>query len=139
MYKFYLKYLDQKRHEEALMAWENAVKQRPSHTAAWSNILVLLDTMEKYNKAVETGMKALLHNPLSPVLHFTMGNVLGKVRQFATAEKHFLEAIRLNSTNALYYSNLGELRIYVELLRFRWFQEFCIIVGVNRRKRAKNI
>ncbi|XP_045472634.1 protein O-mannosyl-transferase TMTC4 [Harmonia axyridis] len=102
-------YLDQKRNEEALKAWEMAVFYRPTHVAAWSNTLVLLDSMKRYQEALDLAKTALSYNPLSPALHFSIANTLGKVQEFDRAEAHFLEAINLNSNNALYVSNLGVL------------------------------
>lgn len=102
-------YLDLKRNKEALKAWQMAMLYRPTHTAAWSNTLVLLDSMRKYDEVLELGKTALFHNPTSPALHFSIANTLGKLQQFEKAEKHFLEAINLSSKNALYYSNLGKL------------------------------
>lgn len=101
-------YLDLKRNEEALKAWEKAVSFRPTHTAAWSNTLVLLDSLKQYQEALELGKTALMHNPFSASLHFCTANTLGKVQQFEKAEKHFLEALNLDPKNALYYSNLGK-------------------------------
>lgn len=99
--------MDLKRNEEALKAWEKAVSFRPTHTAAWSNMLVLLDSLKQYDEVLDLGKTALMHNPMSAALHFSIANTLGKVQQFEKAEKHFLEALNLNSNNALYYSNLG--------------------------------
>ncbi|XP_057669098.1 protein O-mannosyl-transferase TMTC4-like isoform X1 [Diorhabda carinulata] len=102
-------YLDLKRNENALKAWEMAVLYKPNHVAAWSNTLVLLDSMKKYDEVIELGRTALIHNPKAPALHFSYANTLGKLQQFEKAEGHFLEAINLNPTNGLYYSNLGVL------------------------------
>lgn len=85
-----------------------AVYHRPTHVAAWSNTLVLLDSMKRYKEALDLAKTALTHNPLSPALHFSIANTLGKVQEFDRAEAHFLEAINLNPKNALYVSNLGK-------------------------------
>lgn len=97
-----------KRNEEALKAWVKAVYFRQTHTAAWSNMLVLLDSLKRYDKALQIGNTALMYNPMSAALHFSIANTLGKVQDFEKAEKHFLEALNLNPNNALYYSNLGK-------------------------------
>lgn len=85
-----------------------AVLYRPKHIAAWSNTLVLLDSMKKYDEVLELGQTALIYNPKAAVLHFSIANTLGKLQKFEKAEGHFLEAISLNKNNALYYSNLGK-------------------------------
>lgn len=102
-----LQYLDTDRSENALKAWETATMYRPTHTAAWSNTLVLLDSLQRYQEVLDLGRTALIHNPKAASLHFNMANTLGKLRQFEKAEKHFLEALNLSPNNALYYSNLG--------------------------------
>lgn len=102
-----LKYLDQKRNKEALHAWEMAILHRPTHTAAWSNTLVLLDSMREYTRVLKLAEVALKHNPRSPALHFSVANTLGKLHQFEKAEKHFLEALNFSPQNAMYISNLG--------------------------------
>ncbi|KAG5866214.1 hypothetical protein JTB14_035255 [Gonioctena quinquepunctata] len=85
------------------------VLYRPTHVAAWSNTLVLLDSLQRYDEVLELGRTALMHNPKSAALHFTLANTLGKIQQFEKAEAHFLEAINMNPGNGLYYSNLGVL------------------------------
>ncbi|XP_050302270.1 protein O-mannosyl-transferase TMTC4-like [Anthonomus grandis grandis] len=102
-------YLDLGRHQEALAAWKEAVRLRPTHSAAWGNALALLDSDGRTHEAVELGILALQHVPRAPAIHFALGNVLGKLNRFPEAETHFLQAIKLNENNALYYSNLGVL------------------------------
>lgn len=98
------------RSDEALTAWEMAVSYRPSHVAAWSNMLVLLDSMKKYDQVLDLSKTALTYNPKSPALHFSLANTLGKLQKFESAESHFLEALNLNKYNALYFSNLGTIK-----------------------------
>jgi tetratricopeptide (TPR) repeat protein len=40
-------YLDLQRHTNALIAWTNATKLKPTHVSAWSNALILLDNLGK--------------------------------------------------------------------------------------------
>lgn len=103
-------YLDLGRHDEALICWKEAVRLKPSHTAAWGNALALLDSDGKASEAVELGEIALRYVPQAPSIYFAMGNALGKLNRFPEAETHFLQAIKLNGNNALYYSNLGKFR-----------------------------
>ncbi|XP_066254780.1 protein O-mannosyl-transferase TMTC4 [Euwallacea similis] len=102
-------YLDMEKHEQALVAWKEAVNLRPNHVAAWGNTLALLDSRNRAHEAVKLGISALKHVPKAPSIHFALANVLGKLRRFPEAEFHFLQAIKLNENNALYYSNLGVL------------------------------
>lgn len=96
------------KNDESLKAWEMAVSYRPTHIAAWSNMLVLLDSMKEYDKVLDLSKTALMHNPKSAALHFSLANTLGKLQKFEKAESHFIEALNLNKNNALYYSNLGK-------------------------------
>lgn len=99
--------MDLQRNEEALDAWKKAAGFRPTHVAAWSNSMVLLDSLGRYEEALALGREALKHNPYAAAVHFCLGNTLGKVDRMELAEKHFLEALNLSPRNALYYSNLG--------------------------------
>lgn len=101
--------LDLGRHQEALESWKEATKVRPTHSAAWANALALLDSDGRAAEAVELGLKALRYIPRAPAIHFALGNALGKLNRFLEAEAHFLQAIKINDNNALYYSNLGVL------------------------------
>ncbi|KAF7280549.1 hypothetical protein GWI33_005752 [Rhynchophorus ferrugineus] len=101
--------LDLGRHEEALASWKEATKVRPIHSAAWGNALALLDSSGRPAEAVELGQKALRYVPRAAPIHFALGNAFGKLHRFVEAEAHFLQAIKLNVNNALYYSNLGVL------------------------------
>ena len=103
----FFQYLDLHRNDDALKAWDKAIKYKPTHIAAWSNTLVLLYSMRLYQEAIKLGRTALMHNPKSPALHFSIANTLGKLQRFEEAEKHFMEALNLNPHNALYHSNLG--------------------------------
>jgi Flp pilus assembly protein TadD len=60
------------------------------------------------DKAESIAQQALTILPQEPSLHFNLANTLGKAGRFAEAEKHFTEAIGLDSKNAIYYTNLGE-------------------------------
>lgn len=102
-------YLKQNRNEEALHAWERAFVSNPSHSAAWSNTLVLLDGMGRQTRVIEVGKIALTACPKSPALHFTVANTLGKLERWQDAESHFQMAIELSPNNALYHSNFGVL------------------------------
>lgn len=62
-----------------------------------------------YQSVLDLGKVALMYNPKSPALHFSLANTLGKLQQFDKAEKHFLEALNFSPYNPLYHSNLGNL------------------------------
>lgn len=101
-------YLKQNRHKEAFESWSETTKIKPSHMAAWSNTLVLLDNLGQHEKVIETSKIALKHCPDSAAIHFTTANTLGKLERWNEAEKHFKIAIELSPQKALYYSNFGK-------------------------------
>lgn len=103
-----LQYLKQRRHNEALAVWSVVTEINPNHAAAWSNMLILLDSLEQHEKIIEQGKKALKFCPSSASIHFTLANTLGKLEQWAEAEEHYKQAIEINPQNALYFSNFGE-------------------------------
>ena len=42
-----LQYLDEGRHQEALVAWRNATLQKVTHVNAWNNMAILLGNLGK--------------------------------------------------------------------------------------------
>jgi len=102
--------LDEQRHEEALQAWRNATALQPQHVSAWSNAIILLDNLNRYDSAISLATEALRHNPSEASLHYNLANALGKAGQYKESERHFLTAIELRQQPgiAMYYSNLGE-------------------------------
>jgi Flp pilus assembly protein TadD len=60
------------------------------------------------DRAESVAQEALAILPQEPSLHFNLANTLGKAGRFAEAEKHFKEAVGLDTKNAVYYTNLGK-------------------------------
>nr|CAD7441523.1 unnamed protein product [Timema bartmani] len=100
-------YLDQQKYEDAYTAWRNATSLKPTHTVAWSNMIIMLDNIGEMYRAELVAQEALSVLPLEPSLHFNLANTLGKAGRFAEAEKHFSEALALDPNNSVYYTNLG--------------------------------
>lgn len=88
--------------------WMRTIELNNKHSAAWSNILVLFDRMERHDKVIEYGTLALESIPNAPTIHFTLANALGKLQKWTEAENHFKRAIILKPENAVYHSNLGK-------------------------------
>jgi protein O-mannosyl-transferase len=101
--------LEQKKHDAAYEAWRNATDLKATHAVAWSNMMIMLDSIGRKEMAEKVGKEALNHLPNEAGLHFNLANTLGKLKQFARAEKHFLKATELDSQNAKYHANLGML------------------------------
>nr|CAD7202552.1 unnamed protein product [Timema douglasi] len=102
-------YLDQQMYEDAYTAWRNATSLKPTHTVAWSNMIIMLDNIGEMYRAELVAQEALSVLPLEPSLHFNLANTLGKAGRFAEAEKHFSEALALDPNNSVYCTNLGVL------------------------------
>nr|CAD7403013.1 unnamed protein product [Timema cristinae] len=111
-------YLDQQKYEDAYTAWRNATSLKPTHTVAWSNMIIMLDNIGEMYRAELVAQEALSVLPLEPSLHFNLANTLGKAGRFAEAEKHFSEALSLDPNNSVYYTNLGTNPLCV--LYHRW-------------------
>ncbi|XP_061165733.1 protein O-mannosyl-transferase TMTC4-like [Saccostrea echinata] len=104
-------YLDMGQHQLALSAWRNATLQKPSHLNAWSNMVILLDNLEKLEQAELVGKEAIKHVPNDPTPYFNLANVIGKANRYQESEQYFLKAIHLSgkSPASKMYANLGVL------------------------------
>ncbi|XP_045600678.2 LOW QUALITY PROTEIN: protein O-mannosyl-transferase TMTC4 [Procambarus clarkii] len=102
-------YLEKGDHNGALATWTNATSLKPSLAVAWTNMLILLDSQGLYQPAIEVADKALRHLPNEPALHFNLANTLGKLNRYEESESHFLQATKLDPSNANYWANLGVL------------------------------
>lgn len=108
----FFQYLEQKKHDAAYEAWRNATSLKATHAVAWSNMVIMLDSIGRRELAEDVGREALTHLPNEAGLHFNLANTLGKLKQFSQAERHFLKATQLDTQNAKYHANLGALNIF---------------------------
>ncbi|XP_048515416.1 protein O-mannosyl-transferase TMTC4 isoform X2 [Athalia rosae] len=102
-------YLEEKKYDKALMAWENATRQKTNHRRAWTNTILLLDDLGRREQALSVGNKALEYLPLEGSIYFYMANILGKAGKFEGAEQQFKNAILRDPENPTFYTNLGVL------------------------------
>ncbi|KAG1660756.1 Transmembrane and TPR repeat-containing protein 4 [Nymphon striatum] len=123
-------YLEMQRYDDAYRVWKNATILKPTQTAAWNNMVIMLDSIDFFpngsvlyrsvankrrkrrcnlKKAVEVAEEALYILPSEASLHFNFANTLGKLSQYEESELHFIQAIKLKSDNPTYYTNLGVL------------------------------
>ncbi|KAG1660752.1 Transmembrane and TPR repeat-containing protein 4 [Nymphon striatum] len=102
-------YLEMQRYDDAYRVWKNATILKPTQTAAWNNMVIMLDSIGNLKKAVEVAEEALYILPSEASLHFNFANTLGKLSQYEESELHFIQAIKLKSDNPTYYTNLGVL------------------------------
>jgi len=125
-----LQYLEQKKHDAAYQAWRNATSLKSTHAVAWSNMVIMLDSIGKRELAEKVGKEALIHLPNEAGLHFNLANTLGKLKHFSRAEQHFLKASQLDPQNAKYHANLGKIKNNFSLLKKVFNYLFCL--GIYR-------
>ncbi|KPM05867.1 O-linked N-acetylglucosamine transferase, OGT-like protein [Sarcoptes scabiei] len=102
-------YLKSGRFIEAEINFKKAIEVDEKFTKAWHNLILLKQNLNQIPEAVEIIYKAFKSLPEDDGIHFHMANILAKKKEFSKAEFHFMEAIRLNSNNALYHNNLAVL------------------------------
>ncbi|BES97585.1 Hypothetical protein NTJ_10399 [Nesidiocoris tenuis] len=123
-------YLAQQMYIEAFNAWRMATTQKPQHSIAWNNMIVMLDSLGDLEKAEALAKEALEHLPDDSSLHFNLANTLGKRSAYEDAEYHFKVAIRLKPNVALYHTNLGVL--YHRWKKYRDAEEqYLIALSIN--------
>lgn len=99
--------------DAALEAWRNATAIKPSHLQSWINSIILLESEGWLMDAKDIGLKAVTILPDSDTLHYLLGNVLGRLQDYASAETNFLRAVELCKRSnrpvpAKYFANLGK-------------------------------
>ncbi|CAG7826142.1 unnamed protein product [Allacma fusca] len=107
-------YLDVGDKERAIKSWIKAVSLKPTHTQAWVNLIILMDQDGKIQDAKEWATKASKILTSDDTIQFLMGNIFGKLSEFAEAENYFKTAIGLRQKSnrlvpAKYFANLGVL------------------------------
>ncbi|XP_073944579.1 protein O-mannosyl-transferase F38B6.6-like [Choristoneura fumiferana] len=104
-------YLDTNKSSYALETWMLAIKLKPTHKLAWTNILALLDNTGQLDKAQQIIPSALSFLPEVPSVRFAIANIYGKMGQYEMAERHFLKTIELlgPKVQAIHFANLGVL------------------------------
>ncbi|KAF6204294.1 hypothetical protein GE061_002634 [Apolygus lucorum] len=123
-------YLAQQMYTEAYNAWKMATAQKPQHSIAWNNIIVMLDSLGELDKAELMAKEALKHLPDDSALHFNLANTLGKRSLYEDAEYHFLISTRLKPNTALYHTNLGVL--YHRWKKYKEAEEqYLIALSIN--------
>lgn len=138
-------YLEENRHAEALIAWQNATFQKPKHLSAWTNLILLLDNLGRISDLKIVASVALKHNPNESSIHFNFANALGKAASqgsglFEESEKHFLTAIELNNKVATYHSNLGVLyHRWGKLILAEEAYKHALILDPNSKQTTDNL
>lgn len=103
--------------ELALKSWIRTISLQHSHVQAWINIVILLEKENRLQEArtyADKAQKAI--GDADHTLQFLMGNVYGRLEEYAKAENFFQNAINIcrdlqKEIPAKYWANLGVLSI----------------------------
>lgn len=98
--------------EKEIELLQNILKEDPSNFQARRELAILL-VNEGFNEEAETNLKYLIkYFPKDEELHYNLGIVYEKLKQFNRARDSYQKAIKLSPQEDFYY-NLGE--VFIEL------------------------
>ncbi|MGD2250571.1 MAG: tetratricopeptide repeat protein [Candidatus Methanofastidiosia archaeon] len=104
------------RYDEALEAFNRAIKANPEYVDAWYSKGVILEIRKEYEEALEAYNKAIKLDPDNAVIWDSKGAVLHRLKRYDEALGAFKQAIKIFNQadkpiqeKALPYANLGEL------------------------------
>lgn len=95
------------RHEEALAAYDKAIKLNQAYAAAWYNRGNLLQSMGRYDDAVSSYRQALALRPDHVDTCVNMGNALKSLGRYEDALPCYEKALVLNPRHAIAHNNMG--------------------------------
>ncbi|MCP4107711.1 MAG: tetratricopeptide repeat protein [Desulfobacteraceae bacterium] len=145
--------LDQKRFDEAVFHFSEALRIKPDYTDAWYNSGIALSEQEKMQEAVKHFSEALRLRPVCPDTHLNIGVALYKLGKKQEAAVHFSRALQINPNYAEAHYNLGvvlisqgkteeAVRHYSEVLRINpdyataHYNLGMISAGIGKYKKA---
>src|SRR6266849_2759431 len=101
--------LNLKRDEEALEAYEQAIRFDPNNTVAYNGKAATLDALSRYQEALTVCDQAICLDPNYAVAYITKGNVLNGLERYEEALEAFEQAIRFDPDHmpakVAYYNN----------------------------------
>ena len=97
--------------DEALAAYQTALKIRPDKPAALTNIGVVYYQQGKFDDAVQQLQKALEIDPQDAETHYMLGATYVQQQKLDEAEKSFNTAIELKPDLAAAYTGLGNVQL----------------------------
>ena len=113
-------YLNTKRYQEALLAFEQAIQLDPNDAVIYNGKGLALSKLNRYGEAIIAYEQAIRLNPNNADTYFNKGNVLDELERYEEALAAYKRAIRLDPNNADAYFNKGnvldELERYEEAL-----------------------
>lgn len=99
-------YLSQQRIEEALKAFETALKVDPNNVPALVNTALAYGVTERYDRAEQLLRKALQLDPRNAAAYFNLGLLLGEVGRREEAKQALRKALEVEPTMAAAAYNL---------------------------------
>ena len=97
--------------EEALAAYQLALKIKPDKSAAYTNIGVVYYQSGRFDEAVQQMQKALELDPNDAETHYMLGATYLQQQKLDEAEKSFNKAIELKPDLAEAYTGLGNVQL----------------------------
>ena len=91
--------------EEALAAYDMAIKHSPTHSNAYSNRGLCLHNLNRHDEALASFDMAIKHDPTDSNVYFNKGNCLFDLNRLDEALLSFDLAIKHNPTYSLAYNN----------------------------------
>jgi tetratricopeptide (TPR) repeat protein len=100
---------DSQRRDDAVREYRRAIDLDPRHSAALTNLGVVLQEDGQLGPAVTYYRRALVAEPDFVPAHFNLANALRATGQGGEAIRHYREAIRLEPSLGAAHNNLGEI------------------------------
>ena len=101
--------INQGKYNEAIKAYDEAIRLDPKHAAAWNNKGIALNNQGKYNEAIEAYDEAIRLDPNYAAAWNNKGIALNNQGKYDEAIKAYDEAIRLDPNYAAAWNNKGML------------------------------
>ncbi len=96
-----------KRYEEAIAAYEQAIRLNPNHATAYYNKGNALFNIKRYEEAIAAYEQAIRLNPNHATAYYNKGMALFDLKRYEEAIATYEQAIRLNPNHADAYHNKG--------------------------------
>lgn len=96
-----------KRYEEAIVAYDQAIKLNPNSATAYYNKGNVLSWLRRYQEALVTYEQAIRLDPTSSLAYIGKGNALNELQRYEEALVALEQATKLNPHDAIAHHNKG--------------------------------
>jgi serine/threonine protein kinase len=107
-------YLKTKRFQEALAAFEQAIRLDPDDASLYNGKGLVLSELKRYQEALAAYEWAIRLDPNYAIAYFNKGNVLDDLEHLEEALAAYEKAIRLDPHDADFYDNMGNVLYEME-------------------------